>query len=57
MPSSNNVASHLMLQDIILAMYELVMKKYVMMGAGQYLRDFRLAHRYITMFKFNQPDR
>lgn len=43
-----------MLQDIIFEMYELVMKKYVMMGAGQYLRDFRLAHRYITMLSFNQ---
>ena len=33
-------------------MYKLVMRRYLMMGAGQYLRDFRLAHRQVDSFNY-----
>ena len=33
-------------------MYKLVTRRYLMMGAGQYLRDFRLAHRQVDCFNY-----
>ena len=39
--------SFLCLLKIIQDIYKLVMRRYLMMGAGQYLRDFRLAQRQV----------
>ncbi|KAK3732234.1 hypothetical protein QZH41_020059 [Actinostola sp. cb2023] len=36
---------HVIKEDIVNTLLKLVVKKYMKAGAGQYLRDFRLAHR------------